>query len=69
MFLDIIQIITAILLIVAILMQSRGTGLGAAFGGSDNIYRTKRGLEKSLFAFTVVLAVVFLSIAVINVII
>lgn len=61
--LNIIQLITAILLIAAILMQSRGTGLGAAFGGEGNVYRTKRGLEKTLFRGTIVLAVIFLGTA------
>lgn len=61
--LNIIQLITAVLLIVAILMQSRGTGLGAAFGGEGNVYRTKRGLEKTLFRGTIVLAVIFLGTA------
>lgn len=50
-------------------MQSRGTGLGAAFGSEGNIYRTKRGLEKSLFVFSVVMAVLFLGTALANLII
>ena len=66
MFKDIIQIIIAVLLITAILLQARGSGLGAAFGGEGNVYRTKRGLEKSLFIFTIILAIIFLSIALIN---
>jgi len=61
--LNIIQVITAVLLMTAILLQSRGTGLGAAFGGEGNVYRTKRGLEKSLFRVTIVLAVIFLGTA------
>ncbi len=50
--LPIIQIIIAILLMVAILLQNRGSGLSNIFGGSGNIYRTKRGLEKKLFTLT-----------------
>ena len=65
--LHIIQIIVSILLIVAILMQSRGTGLSAVFGGEGNVYRTKRGIEKTLFVFTIILAVVFLGLGIINV--
>jgi len=65
---DIIQIISAILLIIAVLMQNRGAGLGAAFGGEGNIYRTKRGLEKSLFTLTIILSVIFLATAFINII-
>jgi preprotein translocase subunit SecG len=58
-YLSIAQIAIAILMMAAILMQSRGTGLGAAFGGEGNVYRTKRGVEKSLFITTIVLAVAF----------
>ncbi|MFA6215887.1 MAG: preprotein translocase subunit SecG [Patescibacteria group bacterium] len=68
MIIDLIQIISAILLIIAILIQNKGTGLGAAFGGSGNVYRTKRGLEKNLFIATIVLAVIFLATALVNVI-
>lgn len=57
----IIQVISAVLLIAAILMQQRGTGLGSAFGGGSEIYRTKRGVEKILFVSTIVLSVLFLA--------
>jgi preprotein translocase subunit SecG len=67
MLLNIFQITLAILLSIAILLQQRGTGLGAAFGGEGNIYRTKRGLEKVLFIATIVLAALFLIVALINV--
>ena len=59
MILNLIQIIAAIILIAAILMQSKGTGLGAAFGGSGNIYRTKRGAEKIIFYATIAAATLF----------
>lgn len=62
-YLYIAQIAVAILLMAAILMQSRGTGLGAAFGGEGNVYRAKRGVEKSLYYSTIVLSVVFLGLA------
>jgi protein translocase SecG subunit len=61
MILSIIQLVSAILLIISILLQNRGTGLGAAFGGEGNVYRTKRGLESVLFKATIVLAVIFLA--------
>jgi preprotein translocase subunit SecG len=54
------QIVVSILLMVAILMQSRGAGLGGVFGGSGGVYLTKRGLEKKLFIATIVLAAVFI---------
>lgn len=54
------QIIVAVLLMVAILMQNRGSGLGGIFGGTGGVYLTKRGLEKKLFVATIVLAVIFI---------
>ena len=59
---SILQIITigsAVLMIVAILLQQRGATLGAGFGSSGELYTTRRGLDKNLFEVTVVLAVVF----------
>ena len=43
----------------SILLQSRGAGLGATFGGDSSVYRSRRGIEKRLFQFTVMLAVLF----------
>jgi preprotein translocase subunit SecG len=57
--LQIAQIVISILLIIVILLQNRGAGLGSAFGGTGGVYLTKRGLEKKLFAVTIVLAVLF----------
>jgi len=58
--LKIIQVIIAILLMVAILMQNRGAGLGGVFGGTGGVYMTKRGLEKKLYIATIVLAIIFI---------
>lgn len=66
MILDIFQIIFAILLIIAILVQSRGTNVGLAFGGDGSFYRTRRGIEKKLHIATVVLSVLFLGTALAN---
>lgn len=57
--LTIFQIIISLLLVVAILLQAKGTGLGTTFGGGGEIYRTKRGVEKILFVFTIILLVLF----------
>jgi len=65
--LEIIQITSAILLIITILLQNRGTGLGAAFGGEGNVYRTKRGLEKKLYYATIILAIIFFSVSLANI--
>lgn len=65
--LDILQIITAVLMIAAILLQAKGTGLSGVFGGEGNVFRTKRGFEKILFYATIGLAVCFFVIAILNV--
>jgi|TARA_B100001971_G_C18172999_1_gene528296 protein translocase SecG subunit len=68
MYLNIFQIIFGILLITAILMQSKGSGLGAAFGGGGNVYRTKkRGSEKFLFVATIIFAVLFFGLLMVDI--
>ncbi|HSX42442.1 MAG TPA: preprotein translocase subunit SecG [Candidatus Saccharimonadales bacterium] len=62
--LEILEIITAVLLVVSILLQHRGTGIGGAFGGADISYRGRRGIEKLLFRGTILLATVFLVIVI-----
>jgi preprotein translocase subunit SecG len=52
-------ILSSLLLILVILLQNQGSGLGTAFGGESGFYRTKRGAERVLFIFTIVLAVIF----------
>lgn len=63
-----IQIISAVLLMVSILLQERGVGLGAAFGGEGSIYRTKRGIEKGIFIGTIIFAIVFFASALASVV-
>ena len=53
------QDIIAVFLIVAILLQARGSGLSATFGGDSSVYRSRRGIERRLWQFTIVLAVLF----------
>jgi len=65
--LPIIQIAISALLVTAILLQQRGAGLGAAFGGASDVFRTKRGIEKSLFYATIGLSVLFFVTAILNV--
>jgi len=57
--LPIIQIIVSILLVGAILIQAKGVGLGSAFGGGGEFYKTKRGVEKIIFRATIILGVLF----------
>ena len=58
-FLAVGQIILSIALIVAVLMQARGTGLSGTFGGDSAVYRSRRGIERRLWQFTIVLAILF----------
>jgi preprotein translocase subunit SecG len=53
------QIIVSIALIVAILLQARGTGLSGTFGGDSAVYRSRRGIERRLWQFTIALLVLF----------
>jgi preprotein translocase subunit SecG len=53
------QIIVSIGLIIAILLQARGTGLSSTFGGDSAVYRSRRGIERRLWQFTIVLLVLF----------
>ncbi len=65
-FLTITQVVLAVLLITTVLLQHRGTALGGAFGGEGNIYRSRRGAEKFLFIFTVIIACLFIATALLN---
>ena len=68
-YLNLAQLLISVVLIVVVLLQTRGTDIGAAFGGTggSSSYRTRRGLEKTLFQLTIVLAVIFLAISVLSV--
>ncbi|KKR06542.1 MAG: Preprotein translocase, SecG subunit [Parcubacteria group bacterium GW2011_GWC2_39_14] len=61
----IIQIVSALVLIVLILLQNKEGGLSGVFGGSDssNVFRTKRGMEKKLFILTIVFTIFFLALS------
>ena len=56
----IIQIVVSSLLVVSVLLQNRAEGLGKMFGGGGEVFRTKRGLEKFLYYFTIALLVVLI---------
>ena len=58
-FLQFVTLGSGVLMILCILLQQRGASLGAGFGSSGELYTTRRGLDKSLFDATIVLAVVF----------
>ena len=60
-FLHIAQILISVTLVVVVLMQVKGTGFGAALGGADQSFRTRRGIQRSLHRLTILLIVVFVS--------
>jgi len=65
-YLIIAQSITAVLLIIFILLQQRGSSLGSTFGGSGEFHVSRRGAEKKIFWVTVVLAIIFIILALLN---
>ena len=57
--LQIITVTSAVLMVVAILLQQRGASLGAGFGSSGELFTTRRGIDKNLFEVTIILSVIF----------
>lgn len=64
--LQVAQILIALAVGTAILLQARGTGLSSTFGGESTAYRSRRGLERTLFRLTVVLIAVFVIVSVVG---
>jgi len=63
-YINIAQILISVVLTVVILLQAKGSGIGTALGGgTSGSFRTRRGVEKTLFQLTIILAVVFLVIS------
>jgi preprotein translocase subunit SecG len=58
-YLQIVQIIVGVALIITILLQARGSGLGSVFGGTGTVFKTRRGIDKLLFRMTIIFMVVF----------
>ena len=65
-YLNIAQIVLAVGLVLSILIQVKGGGLGGIFGQADSVYRTKRGIEKTLFQLTIVLAFLFIVVSIVS---
>ncbi len=64
---NLVTIIVSVVLVLVILMQTKGSSFSGAFGGdTSGIYRTRRGVEKILFQFTIGIAVLFLVLAIIS---
>lgn len=66
-YLQIAQILISVFLIAVILLQSKGAGFGGAFGTQAAVFRTRRGLERSLFQLTILLTALFIVISLLSV--
>jgi preprotein translocase subunit SecG len=64
-YLTIAQIVLSVALIGVLALQVKGGGLGGIFGQADGVYRTRRGVEKTLFQVTIVLAVLFIILSIV----
>ena len=63
---QIVQIILGVALVVSILLQARGAGLGSVFGGTGTVFKTRRGIDRLLFRITIVFAVLFCLVSVLG---
>jgi preprotein translocase subunit SecG len=65
--LNLAQLLVAVVLSVVLLLQAKGSGFGAGLGGTSSVFRTRRGIEKTLFQLTIVLVVVFIVVSIFSV--
>ena len=63
---QIVQIILGVALVVSILLQARGAGLGSVFGGTGTVFKTRRGIDRLLFRITIVFAILFCLVSVLG---
>ncbi len=63
---NVIQMVLSVALILVIMLQVRGGGLGGIFGQADTVFRTRRGLERRLFQLTVTLVVLFIIVSIVG---
>ena len=66
-YLNIVELLISVVLIFVILLQTRGSGFSATFSSDSSIYRSRRGVEKTLFNFTVGLAILFILVSIASV--
>jgi len=66
---NVIQLVLAIIFTIVVLLQQKGSGLGAAFGGSSNVYSTRRGFDKILHYITIGLAVLIFATSIVRLVI
>lgn len=63
---NVVQLVLSGLLILVVLLQQKGSGLSGVFGGSSNVYSTKRGIDKILHIATIVISIVFFGTAILR---
>jgi preprotein translocase subunit SecG len=63
---QIVQIIVSIALVIAILLQARGAGLGSVFGGTGTVFKTRRGVDRLLFRMTIAFTVIFALVSIVG---
>jgi len=68
-YLNIVEILVSVVLIFVVLLQTRGSGFSATFSADSSIYRSRRGVEKTLFNFTIALAVLFVLVSIASVLV
>lgn len=67
--LSILQIISAVLLILLVLLSNQGTTIGGAFGGGENqVWRSRRGAEKLIFTLVIIFGTIFVGLAIANIV-
>ena len=67
-YLTVAQMVLSVALVLILLLQVRGGGLGGIFGQPDTVFRTKRGVERTLFQLTIALVVLFITISLVSLI-
>lgn len=67
-YLPLIQTVISIILVVLVLLQQRGTALGSSFGQEGGFYSTRRGIQKKLLLATIICGVIFVGLALLNLI-
>jgi preprotein translocase subunit SecG len=68
-YLNIAQIIVSAFLVTLILLQTRGTGLAIGYSADTSIFRTRRGVERTLFQLTIVTAIVYTLLSILSVVV
>jgi len=68
-YLSVSLIVVSLVLIALVMLQSKGSGLGAIFGGDGGVYKTRRGVEKTIFNMTIVFSAIFLIVSLLTVLV